>query len=41
MRNACSISVWKPDGEYQHSEDVGIDGRIISKWSLKKYREVV
>jgi hypothetical protein len=31
---AYSILVWKPEGEYDHCEDVGIEGRIISKWSL-------
>jgi hypothetical protein len=41
MTNAYSISVWKPGGEYEHSEDVGMEGRILSKWSLKKYREVI
>jgi hypothetical protein len=35
MRNAQKMSVGRPEGKV-HSEDKGIDGRIISKWILGK-----
>jgi hypothetical protein len=35
MRNAYKILVGKPDGR-DHSEDLGIGGRIIIKWILEK-----
>jgi hypothetical protein len=33
MRNSCNILVEKPEGRY-HTEDLGVDGRIILEWTL-------
>jgi hypothetical protein len=35
MRNDYTISVRKPKGE-NHSEDLGVDGRIMLEWILGK-----
>jgi hypothetical protein len=34
-KNAYKMLVGKPKGRY-HSEDLGVDGRIILKWILRK-----
>jgi hypothetical protein len=34
-RNAHTILVGKPEGK-RHSEELGVDGRIILKWILRK-----
>jgi hypothetical protein len=36
MRNAFCILVGKPERK-NHSDDVGVDGRIILKWMLGKW----
>jgi hypothetical protein len=36
VRNAYKIVVGKPEGK-DHSEDLGVDGRIILEWILGKY----
>jgi hypothetical protein len=33
MRNAYNTVVGKPEGK-NHSEDLGVDGKIISEWIL-------
>jgi hypothetical protein len=35
MRSAYKISVGKSEGRY-HSEDLGVEGRIILEWMLGK-----
>jgi hypothetical protein len=35
MRNAYNILVGKPEGK-NHSEDLGVDGKIILEWILGK-----
>jgi hypothetical protein len=35
MRNVYKIFVRNPEGEV-HSEDIGVDGRIILEWILEK-----
>jgi hypothetical protein len=35
IRNVYQIFVGKPEGK-NHLEDLGIDGRIILKWILRK-----
>jgi hypothetical protein len=35
-RGACRIWVGKPEGNRPLGEDIGIDGRIILKWMLRK-----
>jgi hypothetical protein len=35
MRNAYSIFVGKPEGK-DRSEDLGIDGKIVLEWNLRK-----
>jgi hypothetical protein len=35
MRNAYKILVGKPEGK-THSEEVGVDVRIILEWNLRK-----
>jgi len=35
VRNACKILVYNPK-EGDHSGDVGVDGKIILKWVLRK-----
>jgi hypothetical protein len=35
MRNAYKILIGKPE-EGDHSEDLGVDGRIILEWFLGK-----
>jgi len=35
MRNAYKISVGKPEGK-NHSEDPGVDGKILLEWILVK-----
>jgi len=35
MRNAYKILVGKPKGK-RHSEEVGVDGKIILEWILGK-----
>jgi hypothetical protein len=32
MRNANSISVGKREGKRNHSDAIGVDGRIILEW---------
>ena len=34
-KNACRVLIGKPEGNY-HFGDLGIDGRVILKWILKK-----
>jgi hypothetical protein len=37
MRNAYTILIGKPEGKRRdHSEDLGVDGRIILEWILGK-----
>jgi hypothetical protein len=36
MRNANKILVGKPERK-NHSEDLGVDGRIILKWILRQW----
>jgi hypothetical protein len=31
------VLVWKPKGEENHSEDPGLDGRIILSWIFRKW----
>jgi hypothetical protein len=35
MRNEYSILVRKPEGK-RHAEELGVDGRIILEWILRK-----
>jgi hypothetical protein len=34
-KNTCVVLIGKPEAEY-HFEALGIDGRVILKWTLKK-----
>jgi len=36
IRNPYNILVGKPEGNKNHSENLGIDGRIILEWILEK-----
>jgi hypothetical protein len=36
MRNAYKILVGKPEGK-NHSGDLGVDGKIILEWILRKW----
>jgi len=36
MRNAYKIFVGKPEGK-NYSEDLGVDGKIILEWILRKW----
>jgi hypothetical protein len=36
MGNAYKILIRKPEGKTVHSENLGLDGRIISEWILEK-----
>jgi len=36
IRNAYKIFVGKPEGK-KHSEDLGVDGRIMFEWILGKW----
>jgi hypothetical protein len=36
MRNAYKIFIGKPEGKRHHSEGVGVDGKIILEWILRK-----
>jgi hypothetical protein len=38
MRNAYKIPLGKCERK-NHSEDLGVDGKIILKWFLEKYSE--
>jgi hypothetical protein len=35
VTNTCKTLVGKPKGK-KHSEDLGVDGRILLKWTLEK-----
>ena len=35
-KNACRLLIGKPEGKY-HLGNLGIDGRVVLKWILKKY----
>jgi hypothetical protein len=35
MRNAYKILIGKPEGK-NHSEELGVDGKIILEWFLRK-----
>jgi hypothetical protein len=37
MRNACNILVGNLKGRNNHSEELDVDGNLISEWILGKY----
>jgi hypothetical protein len=36
MLNAYKIMVGKPNGGKDHSQDLGVDGRVLLQWFLGK-----
>jgi hypothetical protein len=38
IRNACKILIGKHEGKV-HSEHIGVDGKIILEWMLRKWME--